>query len=292
MRTGSGTERDLTQAQALRDAGAADLRASVGQIQMKVEAIAIAEAEKHMAEANLDNAEAVVEQRQAAVDQAELDLDRTVLRAPIDGIIIKRDVNPGQTVAVSLEAKTLFKIANDLREMEVHGKIDEADVGQLKVGQTVHFTVDAYPNRTFSGQVLQIRKAPEVMQNVVTYTTIVSAPNPDLLLLPGMTAQLRIVVSDTRGILKIPSQALRFWPNDASPPDHRAGNQSASSQSSGTVWLVGDSGRPKPVAVRLGVSDDNSTELLEGPLAEDQQVIVGTANSQKQRSYFGLRVGF
>jgi len=99
-----------------------------------------------MAEANLENADAVVEQRQAAVDQAEVDLDRTVLRAPIDGIIIKRDVNPGQTVAVSLEAKTLFKIANDLREMEVHGRIDEADVGQLKVGQTARFNVDAYPS--------------------------------------------------------------------------------------------------------------------------------------------------
>jgi HlyD family secretion protein len=291
-RTGSGTERDLSQARALRDAGAADLRASLEQIQMKAEAIAIAEAEKHMAEANLENADAVVEQRQAAVDQAEADLDRTVLRAPIDGIIIKRDVNPGQTVAVSLEAKTLFKIANDLREMEVHGKIDEADVGQLKVGQKVQFAVDAYPDRTFSGQVLQIRKAPEAVQNVVTYTTIVSAPNPDLLLLPGMTAQLRIVVSDARGILKIPSQALRFRPNDAGPPTGREGaNQAASSQTA-TVWLVGDGGRPKPVAVRLGVSDDNSSELLEGPIAEDQQVIVGIANSQKQSSYFGLRLGF
>jgi HlyD family secretion protein len=292
-RTGSGTERELSQARALRDAGAADLRASLEQIQMKTEAIAIAEAEGHMAEANLENAQAVVEQRQAAVDQAELDLDRTVLRAPINGIIIKRDVNPGQTVAVSLEAKTLFKIANDLREMEVHGKIDEADVGQLKVGQTAQFTVDAYPDRTFSGQVLQIRKAPEVVQNVVTYTTIVSAPNPDLLLLPGMTAQLRIVVSDTRGILKIPSQALRFRPKDASPPPgHEDANQTASFQTSATVWLVGDGGRPKPVAVRLGVSDDNGAELLEGTLAEDQQVIIGIANSQRQRSYFGLRLGF
>ncbi|ABE61765.1 secretion protein HlyD [Nitrobacter hamburgensis X14] len=292
-RTGSGTERDLSQARALRDAGAADLRASLEQIQMKAEAIAIAEAEKHMAEANLENADAVVEQRQATVDQAELDLDRTVLRAPIDGIIIKRDVNPGQTVAVSLEAKTLFKIANDLREMEVHGKIDEADVGQLKVGQTARFSVDAYPDRTFSGQVLQIRKSPEVLQNVVTYTAIVSAPNSDLLLLPGMTAQLRIVVSDTRGVLKIPSQALRFRPNDAGlPSGHQDATQAASSQTSATVWLVGDGGRPKPVAVRLGVSDDNSAELLEGALAEDQQVIVGTANSQKQRSYFGLRLGF
>jgi HlyD family secretion protein len=291
-RTGSGTARDLSQVRALRDAGAADLRASLEQIQMKEEAIAIAEAEKHMAEANLENAQAVVEQRQAALDQAGLDLDRTVLRAPIDGIIIKRDVNPGQTVAVSLEAKTLFKIANDLREMEVHGKIDEADVGQLKPGQATRFTVDAYPDRTFSGQVLQIRKAPEVVQNVVTYTTIVSAPNPELLLLPGMTAQLRIVVSDT-GEIKIPSQALRFRPNGAGPASgHQSANQAASSKASATVWLVGDDGRPNPVAVRLGASDDSSAALLEGALTEGQQVIIGIANSQKQRGYFGVRLGF
>ncbi|TMK04066.1 MAG: efflux RND transporter periplasmic adaptor subunit [Alphaproteobacteria bacterium] len=292
-RTGSGTERDLSQVRALRDAGAADLRASLEQIQMKAEAIAIAEAERHMAEANLENAQAVVEQRQAALDQAGLDLNRTVLRAPIDGIIIKRDVNPGQTVAVSLEAKTLFKIANDLREMEVHGKIDEADVGQLKVGQTAQFTVDAYPNRTFSGQVVQIRKAPEVVQNVVTYTTIVSAPNPDLLLLPGMTAQLRIVVSITGEILKIPSQALRFRPDGAGAASGRQSvNQAASSRASATVWLVGDDGRPNPVAVKLGASDDASAALSEGALEEGQQVIIGTANSQKQGGYFGVRLGF
>ena len=292
-RTGAGTERDLGQARALRDAGAADLRASLDQIQMKTEAIAIAEAERLMAEANLANAQAVVEQRQASLNQAELDLDRTVLRAPIEGIIIKRDVNPGQTVAVSLEAKTLFKIANDLREMEVHGKIDEADVGQLKVGQTAKFTVDAYPDRTFSGRIVQIRKSPEVVQNVVTYTTIVSAPNPDLLLLPGMTAQLRIVVSDTGGVLKIPGQALRFWPSDSAPASsHHSANQATASTASATVWLIGDDGRPRPLAVRLGVSDDNGVELLEGALAEGDQLIIGIANSQKQRGYFGVRLGF
>jgi len=292
-RTGSGTERELSQVRAQRDAGAADLRASFEQIQMKEEAIAIAESEQHMAEANLENAQAVVEQRQAALEQARLDLDRTVLRAPIDGIIIKRDVNPGQTVAVSLEAKTLFKIANDLREMEVHGKIDEADVGQLKAGQPAQFTVDAYPDQTFSGQVLQIRKSPEVVQNVVTYTAIISAPNPDLLLLPGMTAQLRIVVSDTGDTLKIPSQALRFRPNGAGlAADRQNANQVTSSEASATVWLVGEDGRPNPVAVKLGASDDTSTTLLGGPLAEGQQVIVGAANSQKQRGYFGLRLGF
>src|SRR6266849_5964210 len=239
-RTGSGTERDLSQVRALRDAGAADLRASLEQIQMKAEAIAIAEAEKRMAEANLENAQAVVEQRQAALDQARLDLDRTVLRAPIDGIIIKRDVNPGQTVAVSLEAKTLFKIANDLREMEVHGKIDEADVGQLKPGQPTQFTVDAYPDRTCTGQ------------------------------------------------------ALRFRPNGgAGPPSGRQSvNPAVSSKASATVWLIGNDGRPNPVAVRLGASDDSSAALLEGALNEGQQVIIGIANSQQQRGYFGIRLGF
>ena len=293
VRTGSGTERELTQTRAQHDAGIADLRASVEQIQMKVEAIAIAEAEQEMAEANLNNALAVVEQREAALDQAQVDLDRTVLRAPIDGIIIKRDVNPGQTVAVSLDAKTLFKIANDLREMEVHGKIDEADVGQLKMGQTAEFTVDAYPDQTFTGKVLQIRKSPEVVQNVVTYTTIISAPNPDLLLLPGMTAQLRIVVSDTGDVLKIPSQALRFRPSSAGAlVERQDAKQAASSKASATVWLVGRDGRPNRVAIKVGISDDTSTALLEGPLKEGQQVITGVANSQNPRGYFGIRLGF
>src|SRR4051794_38391786 len=179
---------------------------------MKAEAIGIADAQTRMAEANVQNAEAVVEQRHAALEQAELDLARTVIRAPIDGVIIKRDVNPGQTVAVTLEAKTLFKIAQDLRQMEVRGRIDEADVGRLRVGQTTRFTVDAYPDRVFTGQVLQIRKSPEVVQNVVTYTAIVSAPNPEMVLLPGMTAVLRIVISDTGETLKVSNQALRFRP--------------------------------------------------------------------------------
>lgn len=263
------------------------------QVRMKQQAIAITEAERKMAEANVNNALAVVQQKEAELDQAQVDLDRTVIRAPIDGVVIKRDVNPGQTVAVSLDAKTLFKIANDLREMEVHGKIDEADVGELKVGQTAEFTVDAYPDQTFTGKVLQIRKSPEVEQNVVTYTTIVSASNPDLLLLPGMTAQLRIVVSDARNLLKIPNQALRFRPSGAGPRVERENaNQATSSGTPATIWLVGKDGQPKPVAVRVGVSDETSTALLESPLQEGQQVITGTAHSQKPADYFGIRLGF
>jgi HlyD family secretion protein len=177
--------------------------------------------------------------------------------------------------------------------MEVHGKIDEADVGQLKVGQMAEFTVDAYPHQTFRGRVLQIRKSPEVVQNVVTYTTIISAPNPDLLLLPGMTAQLRIVVGDTGEVLKIPNQALRFRPNRPNAAIGRPGaHQDASSDASAMVWLVGDDGQPKPVAVKVGASDDTSTALLDASLTPGQHVIIGVANSQTSNRYFGLRLGF
>jgi HlyD family secretion protein len=292
-RTGNVTDRDLGQVRALRDGGAADLRASFEQINMKAQAIAIAEAELRMAEANLQNGEAVIEEKQAALDQAELDLAHTVIRAPIDGVIINRDVNPGQTVAVSLEAKTLFKIAKDLSEMEVHGKVDEADVGQLKVGQMTNFTVDAYPARSFAGRILQIRKAPEVVQSVVTYTAIISAPNPDLLLLPGMTATIRIVVNDTGEILKIPNQALRFRPSGWATAEHTSRSPTASSAGeSGMVWIVGKDGNPIPVAVTAGLSDDNSAQLLGGPLTEGQPLIIGVANSQARAGLLGIRLEF
>jgi HlyD family secretion protein len=255
VRSGSVADRDLLQAQTQRDMNAAELRAAIEDRNMKHEAIGISNAESRMAQANVQNAQAVVEQRQAALEQANLDLDRTLIRAPIDGVIIKRDVNPGQTVAVTLEAKTLFKIAQDLRKMEVRGKIDEADVGRLQVGQTVRFSVDAFPERAFEGRVLQIRKSPEVVQNVVTYTVIVSAANPDLLLMPGMTAVLRVIVSDTGETLKVPNQALRFRPsgNGAEQQNKNAG--SAAGARVGTVWVTGSDGVPSAVPVTLGASD-------------------------------------
>jgi HlyD family secretion protein len=289
-RGGYVPERDLTQAYAQRDMNSAELRASVEQRNMRTEAIAIAQAELRMAEASVENAKAVVEQRQAALEQAKLDLERTLIRSPIDGVVIKRDVNPGQTVAVTMEAKTLFKIAQDLSEMEVRGRIDEADVGRLEVGQAARFTVDAYPDRVFTGRVLQIRKAPETQQNVVTYTAIVSAPNPDLLLLPGMTAVLRILVSDTGDTLKVPNQALRFRPTPS-----KAGERDAvpsSGQGSATVWIPGPDGGPVAVPVVLGVSDDVSTQIVAGPLESGQPVIVGIATPQSRIGALGLRLGF
>jgi len=286
--TASVSERETTQSRTLRDVGVATLRVNEQQIQLRAQAVLIARSELAMAEANLANAQAVVEQKQAALDQAELDRERTQIRAPIDGVIIKRDVNPGQTVAVTLEAKTLFKIAHDLREMEVRGRIDEADIGKLVVGQTASFTVDAYPDHVFKGGVLQIRKAAETTQNVVTYTAIVSAPNPDLLLFPGMTATLRIAVSETENSLKIPSQAMRFRPADAAAT---SGTVAASSSAS-TIWVLGQNGAAEPVHVQLGQSDGTTVQVIGGALREGQQVIIGVAKPRSRTGFLGFRLGF
>jgi HlyD family secretion protein len=168
------------------------------------------------AQAQVELDQAMIEQRLADVAAAEVNLGYTDIVSLVDGTVVSRKVTMGQTVAASFQTPTLFTIAKDLREMQVEGKIDEADVGRLRVGQSASFTVDAYPDRTFAGRVLEIRISPEVVQNVVTYTAIVSAPNPELVLLPGMTANLRIAISDTGAVLKIPNQALRFRPKAAS----------------------------------------------------------------------------
>ena len=284
--SGSVSARDIGRAQAARDTAAADLRAAFDQVAIKEQNIAIAEAEIQMAAADLANAEAVVAQRDAALDRARLDLDRTFLRAPIDGVIVKRDVNPGQTVAVALEAKTLFVIASDLRRMEVHGKIDEADVGRVSLGQRVRFRVDAYPDQTFTGSVLQLRKAPESKDGVVTYTAVVSAANPDLRLLPGMTATLHITAKQTPQILKIPVAALRFRPRTAGPKPE----PSASGGAVGIVWALTPDGKPMPVEVDLGLSDDNSVEIRSG-LAVGQRVIVGASDRESRSDPADVRLG-
>jgi HlyD family secretion protein len=281
------SDRELTQARTAREAGAAGLTALEDQIKMKAEGIDMARAELSMAEANVVNADAVVEQKRAALEQANVDLGRTEIRSPIDGIVIKREVNPGQTVAVNLEARMLFQIAKDLREMEVRGRIDEADVGRLQPGQTATFTVDAFPDRTFTGKVLQIRKAPEVVQNVVTYAAIVSAPNPELVLMPGMTANLRIVVSDSGDVLKIPNQALRFRPSQAPPPAAAAkGTHEA------TVWVLDNANQPSAVKITTGASDSAGTQVLSGALTEGQKVVIGLAAPDKPAQKLGLRLGF
>jgi len=179
------------------------------------EQLKIAQAQLAVGESQVRNVEAVVKQRESQLAQAKVDLDRTEIRAPVDGIVVKKSVEPGQTVAASLQAPELFVIAQDLREMQVETSIDEAEVGRIGVGQPASFTVDSFPGRTFRGTVSQVRKAAQVVQNVVTYIAVISAANPDLSLFPGMTANVRIVVDTRENVLKIPNAALRFRPAGA-----------------------------------------------------------------------------
>lgn len=171
-----------------------------------------ARAQLQVAEAQSRNSESIVKQREAQLAQARVDLERTVIRAPVNGVVVKRSIEPGQTVAASLQAPELFVIARNLTDMQVETSIDEADVGRIRLGQKASFTVDAFPGRSFEGNVNQIRKAAQVVSNVVTYTVIVSASNPDLILLPGMTANVRIVTQRKDSVLKVSNAALRFRP--------------------------------------------------------------------------------
>ncbi|HEX6157991.1 MAG TPA: HlyD family efflux transporter periplasmic adaptor subunit, partial [Burkholderiales bacterium] len=170
------------------------------------------EAQLKVSEAQVNSALAAVKQRQSLLRQAQVDLERTIIRAPVDGTVILRNVDAGQTVAASLQAPVLFTIAQDLRDMQVEAAIDEADVGRLRVGLATNFSVDAFPRRNFSGEIRQIRKSPTNVQNVVSYTVVISAANPDLALLPGMTANVRVTVDSRPSVLKLPNAALRFRP--------------------------------------------------------------------------------
>ena len=165
-----------------------------------------------VAESQARNGEAQVRQREAQLAQARIDLERTAIKAPVDGIVVKRSIEPGQTVAASLQSPELFIIAKNLTDMQVETSIDEADVGRIRTGQLATFTVDAFAGRTFSGEVKQVRKAATVVSNVVTYTVVVSAANPELTLLPGMTANVRIITAQKDKALKVPNAALRFRP--------------------------------------------------------------------------------
>jgi HlyD family secretion protein len=164
------------------------------------------------AKANVVSAESRLSQSESSLKSSKVDLSYAIIRAPIDGIVISRNVNLGQTVAASYQAPLLFKLASDLTKMQLQCDIDETDIGKVKEGQKVRFTVSAYQGETFNGTVRQVRYSPQTVQNVVTYATIVDAENPDLKLMPGMTATVSIVTAEARGVLKVANSALRFTP--------------------------------------------------------------------------------
>jgi HlyD family secretion protein len=220
---------DMDTAQANHDSALAQLDSARAKEQALAAAILSAAAQLKVAEAALESARAQVRQKQAALQQAQVDLDHTTIRAPVDGVVVSRAVDVGQTVAASLQAPILFTIAQDLTKMQVETSVDEADIGRIKLEDRATFTVDAFPGETFTGVVTQIRKAAQIIQNVVTYTVVVAVSNPSGKLLPGMTANVKLVVAEKSSVLKVPNAALRFRPvgADAAAPAPSAGGGAA-----------------------------------------------------------------
>ena len=265
-------------------------------------------------------ARAQVSLKQAAVEVAQTNLDYTSIHAPIDGTVVARNVDVGQTVAASLQAPTIFTIAQDLTKMQVYAKTDESDVGQIRPGQKVSFKVDAYPRDTFFGTVSQVRMNSTIVQNVVTYDTIVDFDNPQLKLFPGMTAYVTIPVATAEGVIKVPNGALRYKP-DLSPGETRAlyqkyrilegQNQAAAAgsptgassqsrrsdhkdvQGEGTkldaqlVWKLLPDSTLEPVRIRTGITDHTFTELVQdvnGNLKDGDELVTGVAQGRGSAS--------
>jgi len=243
--------------------------------------------------ANLHQAEANVKIKQGALDKAKADLDHCTITSPIDGVVISRSVDVGQTVAASLQAPIIFMIANDLTKMQIDSNVAEADVGVVAIDQNVDFTVDAFPTHTFHGKVTQVRNAPITVQNVVTYDTVIGVSNPDLKLKPGMTANVSILIAHRDNVLQIKNAALRYRPADATPTEARstsASSPSGARPSGGrerrggerTVYVL-SGGRPKPTQIKTGISDGISTEVLEG-LKEGDRVVTAELTSASSSS--------
>ncbi len=234
-----------------------------------------------------DGAKAQLAQAKAALQSAVTNLSYTKIYSPVDGIVISRNVDIGQTVAASFQTPTLFSIAQDLTKMQIDTNVAESDIGAVQVGQEVDFTVDAYPDTTFKGKVWQKRQAPIIVQNVVTYDTVIQVNNRDLKLMPGMTANVSIIIATRNNVLRIPNAALRFKPSErpaAAGPAAGAGEKKGPS-----VWVL-ENNKPKRVAVGLGISDGSFTEVLSDGLQEGQQLIVEALKKSKAQGPSGPRM--
>ncbi len=262
------------------------------------------------------SAEAQLKLAKATVEKDRANLTYSVIRSPVSGVVVDREVDVGQTVAASLQTPTLFKIAQDLSKMQIDSNFAEADIGGIRVGQTVHFTVDAFANRHFQGQVRQIRLNPTTVSNVVTYDVVINVDNPEQILLPGMTAYVNITVAERKDVLLVPNAALRFKPANApvqklaisqSPPPSQkdapqknepqktggqgntAGGQKTRRDAfSGKVYVLRE-GILTPVSVSLGITDNRNTEIAGGELKTGDQVVIGEAQTTEKASGAGGR---
>jgi HlyD family secretion protein len=269
-------------AQTTADQAQAMLEAAQSQVVSAQTNITSLQAQVEVANSQRANAQAQVKQAEAALKQADVDLENTVIRAPVDGVVVARQIDVGQTVAASMTAPTLFSIAQDLTRMQVDTNVSEADVGRVQVGQAAQFAVDAYPGRVFRGAVTSIRKAPINVQNVVTYDVVIGVANPDLKLFPGMTANVKILIDRRNDVLKIPNAALRFHPQDATSRKTQrtaatpgtARRKSVADQQA--VWVMDPQGKPRPVQVTLGLTDGSYTEVSGGGLKQGDQAVVAS----------------
>ncbi|HKS10148.1 MAG TPA: efflux RND transporter periplasmic adaptor subunit [Pyrinomonadaceae bacterium] len=260
---------------------------------------------------------AQVQQAEAALSLAQVNLSHTTITSPIDGVVVSRDVNVGQTVAASLSAPTLFTIANDLTQMQVIASIDQADIGLVEQAKSVKFSVDAFPGKEYDGKIQEMRLNPVTVQNVVTYNVVINVENPEQTLKPGMTANLTITIDERNNVLKVPNSALRFRPQNANAASGNAGGQGQGGQGQGQgrrrqqgdnaqgggdnsnfapasapvlpgqtriVWVMDQSGNPQPRRIKVGLSDGASTEVVEGNLNEGDMVITGQTVSGSDSS--------
>ena len=244
----------------------------------------------YVARQDLDTAVQARKSAQAQVDLAlaQLARDRTnlnysIIRSPVSGVVIDRQVDVGQTVAASFQTPTLFRIAQDLRNMQIDSSYAEADIGHIRVGQDVHFTVDAFPGRFFEGKVAQLRLNAAVLQNVVTYDVVVSVDNPDQILKPGMTAYVNIVIAQSKNALLVPNSALRFRPGGE--------KKSALKPGMGVVYAIRD-GKIEVVSVKTGITDNKLTEIVAGNLHAGDLVVIGDAQppGEGSQSTFRMRM--
>jgi len=259
------------------------------------------------AEAQVNVSGAQVKQAEAALSAAELDLKYTVIRSPVNGIVVARNVEVGQTIAASFATPNLFLIALDLTKMQVDTNVSESDIGGITEGKEATFTVDAYPGYQFAGTIRQVRLAPINVQNVVTYNVVVNVDNQDLRLKPGMTANVSIVVAQREAVLKVPNAALRFTPPsagqaDRSTPSGKPTKEKGAEQTaeagrgtiapSRTIWKQGPSGELEPLHVQTGISDGLATEIVSEGLSEGALVVVGIERPKGDRSGSDLPPGF
>ena len=283
-------------AQSTLDTAQANYDSAVAQRESAKAQVETAKSQIESAKAQIESARAQIEQARASLRVSETNLNYTTIRSPVNGTVISRNVDVGQTVAASLQAPTLFTIAKDLTEMQVDTNVSEADVGRIEVGQESTFTVDAYPERTFRGRVSEVRNAPTTIQNVVTYDVVIQVGNKDLKLKPGMTANASVLIAHKEGVLKIPNAALRFRPASAktervvekkketSPSgDGKKLEKESDGNKPGRVWTLSQEGKPVPVSIVLGITNGTYSEVVSGDLQEGAEVIVEETSAKKSQ---------